>query len=331
MTLTDSLVTGNESTSSGGGINVREPATLTLVNTTVSDNESTISSGGGVYSVQPVTITNSVISDNTAAGIGGGVWVGGSILTMSGTKVSGNSADDGGGIASLGGVANISSSTFSGNRALADAGSNGGALFVSGGSTTLRNVTISGNEASFWGGGIFTQWSNVAPQSLAVHNVTITDNLAGDTRGAGIFNNSSFTTTLQNSLIANNRLVPGGGVVNCANFGGWSSLGHNLSDDDTCLLTGTGDQPVTDAGLLPLADNGGLTRTHRTDFGSAALDSGDPGTPGTGGTTCEATDQRGVARPQDSDGVIGDWPKPPRTGAMRHCTTRIRSTRSSTI
>jgi hypothetical protein len=48
-----------------------------------------------------------------------------------------------------------------------------------------------------------------------------------------------------------------------------------------------------------------FTRTHRPGFGSAALDSGDPGTPGTGGTTCEATDQRGVARPQDSDGVIG--------------------------
>jgi hypothetical protein len=53
------------------------------------------------------------------------------------------------------------------------------------------------------------------------------------------------------------------------------------------------DQPDVDAGLGPLADNGGFTRTHRP--GANAIDHGVA-------SACPATDQRGFARPQDGDG-----------------------------
>lgn len=47
--------------------------------------------------------------------------------------------------------------------------------------------------------------------------------------------------------------------------------------------------------LGPLADNGGPTWTHALLPGSPAIDAGDP-------ALCEATDQRGVARPKNGDG-----------------------------
>ncbi len=55
----------------------------------------------------------------------------------------------------------------------------------------------------------------------------------------------------------------------------------------------------------PLQDNGGSTLTHALLPGSPAIDAGNPAAPGSDATACEATDQRGVRRPQDGDGVGG--------------------------
>jgi hypothetical protein len=75
-------------------------------------------------------------------------------------------------------------------------------------------------------------------------------------------------------------------------------------------LIGTAASPI-DALLGSLADNGGPTvgaptsssplLTHALLTGSPAIDAGNPDTPGSGGTACEATDQRGFARPEDGD------------------------------
>jgi YD repeat-containing protein len=51
-----------------------------------------------------------------------------------------------------------------------------------------------------------------------------------------------------------------------------------------------------------LQNNGGPTLTHAPQTGSPAIDAGNPATPGSGGTACEASDQRGYARPVDGDG-----------------------------
>ena len=55
------------------------------------------------------------------------------------------------------------------------------------------------------------------------------------------------------------------------------SLGYNLSTDDSeGNLTGPGDQINTDPLLGPLADNGGITKTHYLLTNSPAIDAGDP-------------------------------------------------------
>ena len=118
---------------------------------------------------------------------------------------------------------------------------------------------------------------------------------------------------MRNSIVARNvdQLSPF--RPDCASV--VASEGHNLVGDRTgCSFSpsgagdilGTATAPV-DPRLGPLAGNGGPTPTHAPGDGSRAIDAGDPGAPGSGGTACEATDQRGVSRPQGSRCDIGAY------------------------
>src|SRR5439155_19839625 len=115
----------------------------------------------------------------------------------------------------------------------------------------------------------------------------------------------------------------GGEAPDC--IGQINSQGYNLIEDATnCVLVG-GPADITgqDPKLGPLANNGGATQTQALLRGSPAIDPGNPAAPGSGGNACEATDQRGVDRPQDgdADGLarcdIGAFerttPRPPRS------------------
>jgi hypothetical protein len=85
----------------------------------------------------------------------------------------------------------------------------------------------------------------------------------------------------------------------CGTIGGGSvaSGGNNIFDNSGtgCNINASlADLINTDAQLQPLANNGGPTLTHAIFPGSPAIDKF--------GAGCPATDQRGVARPQDGNG-----------------------------
>jgi hypothetical protein len=82
--------------------------------------------------------------------------------------------------------------------------------------------------------------------------------------------------------------------VNCASVLGGS---YNLSDDGSCGF-GAGRDGVTNLNLGPLANNGGLTKTHLPGPNSAAIDNGT-------GSGCPGTDQRGVIRPKGTACDVG--------------------------
>ena len=142
--LVDSLVTGNSAGVFGGGIDV-DDGTLTLVDSTVSGNTS--SSSGGIDSdFGTITLIDSTVSGNVATGGGtctaadlscaGGIWNFGGTLTLIDSTVTRNTADDrGGGIVNQqsGAVTTLSgTSTISSNRA----GEFGGGIWVRSGTVT---------------------------------------------------------------------------------------------------------------------------------------------------------------------------------------------------
>lgn len=165
-------------------------------------------------------------------------------------------------------------------------------------SYTIRNTTISDNTG--WVGGLLI----MAPSTVNLENVTITDNtgLSGGPFSAGglaVLSETEHHTSMANVILDNNTLA--GNASNCfigvieglGEASAPSSLGGNISSDNTCsvALTEDTDQNSTDPLLEALASNGGFVHTHALPVNSPAINAGVT----LGSVT---TDARGVARPQ---------------------------------
>ena len=325
MTLTNCTISGNSGSHGGGGI-YHEIGTMTLIDSTITDNSG--GDGGGIFNeVGALNIINSTISNSSASDRGGGIFnFSDGIVTLNGSAISSNSANNGGGIentgtltvtnstvnhntaTTTGGIGNsgtlvMSKSTVSNNTATGATTSTGpGGGIMNRATATLVNMTISGNTAGpgHSGGGIFNCSAScgVTTASLALTNSTVSGNSAA--RGGGIDNDRGATVILDHTIIANN--ISGG---DCSGAGSFTSLGYNLDSDGTCGLVATGDINNANPLFGSLQDNGGPTFTHALLPGSPAIDAGNPAAPGSGGNACEATDQRGVSRPQGARCDIG--------------------------
>jgi len=251
--------------------------------------------GGGIYiwassGANTVTIDNSNISNNHAGdsgdggnghpsgGSGGGIRVQGGTVNIINTVISGNGAGHsssgtngwGGGIHNDSGVITVTGTTISNNSGAANGGgvSNVGPSWL-----TLTNSTISGNQSLSSGGGIYDD----ILAKLSVTNCTITNNSSSANVGNGITGDTS-QDSIGNTIIAGNGISAGASDV----AGTFTSSGHNLigNADGSSGFNGSGDlvgnaaTPIN-AGLGPLANNGGPTQTHPLLESSPALDAGD--------------------------------------------------------
>ncbi|MDH3271257.1 MAG: DUF4139 domain-containing protein [Gemmatimonadota bacterium] len=197
----------------------------------------------------------------------------GNVIELDGLRITGGvSGNDGGGIRADADPLTIRNSTITGNSST---GGHGGGLFMNGGGLLLENVTISGNTASGNGGGL-----DIRTNAQLVH-VTVANNTADEGGGLDPRNN---TVQLVNSIVADNISTGGGGQIRRE----ITSLGINLVEDGCvgCRAIDLTGDPL----LLPLALNGGDSRTHALDGPSIARDTADV-------AFALATDQRGVSRP----------------------------------
>lgn len=94
VTLTNSTVTANKSSATGGGI--AAIGSVSLTNSTVSNNRASLDAGG--IGAHGVTVTNSTVSGNGAGGAGGGIQNSGA-ATLRFATVVGNSATNGANVA----------------------------------------------------------------------------------------------------------------------------------------------------------------------------------------------------------------------------------------
>jgi hypothetical protein len=154
----------------------------------------------------------------------------------------------------------VQNCTFVGNTAIGperSGGGAGGAIFLDGGTATIINSTFANNSApsgSFngmpqtgIGGAIFSD-----NDTLTITNSTFSGNSAG--LGAAIDGDGPLTS-LRGVILANST-----GSQNCD--GGITNDGFNLDDGTSCgFSTMNGSLSSTNPLLLPLANNGGPTRT----------------------------------------------------------------------
>lgn len=277
LTLTDCIVQGNSSASSGGGI-ANKAGTLILIRSRVSNNAA--ADGGGIRNRRTgtTTVTDSVINNNSASGRGGGIFNLDGRLTVLNSTISGNTGQGG-----------------------------GGGIFAIG-SLTMTNSTVSGNTGSVISGGglgLYNSSGGCGPHTL--NNNTITNN-----QGSGIALSSGGLGECPVSL--SNTIVAGNAGPDCS--GTFSSQGYNLvqnifsgvpNSPPVCSLVGntTGNIIGQDPKLGGLTVNGGTTPTHALLNGSPAIDAGNSATPGSGGNACAVSDQRGFIRPQGTACDIG--------------------------
>jgi hypothetical protein len=302
LTLINSIVSNKTGTLGGGGI--YNGGTLTSINSTVADNTTTYD-GGGIYnsSLGSLTLTNSTVSNNTGTyGYGGGIYNFYGTMELYNSTISNNTATSNGGISNNYGTMELSSSTVSGNTATTY-GSGG---IFNNGSLTVTNSTIANNSAAYAGG--IANWGDRA--TLTLNNSTIAHQ-----DGEGIYNVVG-TIELKNTLLAGNLRLGRG--ANCYNQSGTIySQGYNLSDDDSCtsFLNAISDMnnPPGGAGLdlSGLQDNGGPTQTIALLADSPTIDvipfNVDPSLSDctdADGYAVE-TDQRGIPRPQGDNCDIG--------------------------
>ena len=220
---------------------------------------------GGVGGQSRVTLVECIFRENVADGPTGG---GGLSTTGTGT----------------GSVVTILRSVFADNHATEGPG---GAIFGGAGFITIEASTISGNSAEGNGGGIHSSTMPQGGAALLVRDTTITDNTAGTggtigTAG-GLYLRSPgpdfpLTVSLENSVVAGNFDLVGIDQpdVLCSNLTGLAATGSTLiGANDGCDaffpagspnangdFAGTVAAPLAPL-LLPLADNGGPTPTHR--------------------------------------------------------------------
>jgi predicted outer membrane repeat protein len=299
---------GNTASNFGGAIYAQDSLNINSVNITDSQFEkNTAGNGGAIYLNHDATLKDLTITQNTASKDGGGIFNAGSTVTLETSTLTGNiSRGDGGAIYNQSGSFSLTSSSLTDNHA--DLG-NGGGIGLGGGTTTITsstldantagnggaigrsrfaqgtlvmtNSTVSGNSATNAGGGLNIFNANIASSTMAL-------NQAAPTQGGSL--NVAGSITVKNSIFS--ALTGGDCNLGANGLGSIITAGGNISSDATCSL-GANDKASTIAKLEPLANNGGLTRTHLISATSSALELIDA-------NLCPSVDQRGVARPQGS-------------------------------
>jgi hypothetical protein len=288
LTITDGQ--GN-----GQGSGIHNAGMLAISNSSISGNGSTgLTSGGGIYNTGTLTISNCTLSGNlTGHGASGGGLYNAGTATVIDSTINGNTTTSGGGIDNEG-TLTVSGCTISGNTADYNPLDLGGGI-DNNGALTVTNSTLVGN-LSPGGGGL----ANSGTATLT--GVTVTANMSPATMGmvGGLFLRSGMLL-LDNSIVAGNLRgstasdISGGVMVDSTSSYNLIGTGGSggLMDGVNHNLVG-----VADAGLGPLADNGGQTQTVALLANSPALDAGDPNLVG-------SNDQRGVVR--DGDLNIGAY------------------------
>ena len=214
MTIEDSLIERNTTSSGGGGISVNGAGScVTIRNTAIQDNRATGSGGGMSLSNanQTLLLEDSSILRNESSSSGGGILssdgsgtTGGSILTVQGSKIQDNTATQ------QGGGFYVEGSTASSDAATLIIGEING---------DPNDTIISGNVAERAGGGIYlgsaTQTSRISAMTMNSGTISGNSTTASNSDvygGGGIFVKCS-TFIMHDGMIGGNTSARHGGAI----------------------------------------------------------------------------------------------------------------------
>jgi hypothetical protein len=278
------LTISNGFSQTGGGIDVpASGSVLTVSACTISNCHA--GEGGAIRNFGTLTISGSTIQLNNATVSGGGIYnADGGKLTMSQSTMFHNSTYlNGGGIYNQPfSIATLTDCTLSSNQSLASGGVGdilgGGGLYVDFDATvSLTNCTLSLNKSLEDGGGIAVNAAfSTSAGILKLTNTIVAGNVTGNPYvGPDIY---GAVATADHNLVGN--ATGSSGIVNGVNGN----------------IVGGNGNPVINADLGPLQNNGGPTETMALLAGSLAIGHADS-------TKAPATDERGFKRLDEAGGM----------------------------
>ncbi|HEX3795579.1 MAG TPA: putative Ig domain-containing protein [Acidimicrobiales bacterium] len=291
LNVTNSTITNNKAGGTGvpsptGGAGIGDIATapLTLTGDTISNNVATALSGGGIYLAGPATIKNTTISGNSTTGntLGGGIVMAKLATTenvtdsVADSTINGNSAVLGGGIAAYSGTTlTLTGDGASPNTVSSNTGTDGAGLYLVG-AASITNTTFSANNASFEGGGFFTNQAVAADApSLTTNGAIFTGNKAGTAGGGGLLAAATTLNATGGSFDTNTTAVGGGLYVaagNSATLTGTSIASNNALDGGGLVVAGGGTASLVGASVTN--NVAGAGSTVNVGNGGGILDSG---------------------------------------------------------
>lgn len=177
FTLDGLVLTGGNGASLGGAISSQGGGSVVVTNSTLTGNNVT-DSGGAIHMFGHLTLTNSTISNNTAASAAGGAFAAGGV-TMTGSTISGNNAGTGAGL-HFDTSGTITNSTITGNTAAGDAGG-----ILADDDLTLQYATITGNTSTTGGTNIHFRGDRMEALTLTSFGSVVANPLGGGTNCAG--------------------------------------------------------------------------------------------------------------------------------------------------
>ncbi len=255
--------------------------------------------GGAVFQRGgTLTLADMVISASTCTITSGGLVSAFGTLSVSRLRFTGNTCHNISAIAMQDGTATVVDTTIDGNggsEAIRVVG------ITANTSMTLTNVTITGNSSVNENSAIRSQPGVGRTVSITLNNSTISGNSTASATGNGAFwheaSGGTSVTLLRNSIIAGNTV---NGVANDLEATVDPSSANNLIGAGGNLVNGVNGNlvGVNNPLLAPLANYGGTLPTRALLPGSPAINAGS-------NTGAPATDQRGIARPQQGTVDIG--------------------------
>lgn len=295
LTVTDSVISSNATSNSGGGIYANgEVSNVTITRTQITNNQAALD-GGGIERTGGINTTlavfDSIISHNSAQRGGGGIDVAvpsTAAAKIDRTEMDQNSAGQSGGaiLKRGGGSFELSASTLLGNTA----GTNGGGIAADTGTLRISTSTLTENSASTLGGGVW------AGQNATISTSTLYRNHAGYA-GGGVFIMSG-PLVLDHSIVASDTAPSGpdvtgllGATVTARYSLIRSEAGSGLAPSPIGLPDSNGNfiGGNIDPKLAPLSRDAGPTAVYVPLPGSPLINGGDPTVVGQG-----MSDQRGA-------------------------------------
>jgi len=325
VSITNTIIEGNTSQSSGAGIYASN-CSLRIENSKVEGNKVHLpvsNAGGGIFYKgndgllieRSQVINNELVSDFPQ---GGGIFCDGT-LTLNESLIQGNFASltpegvaggSGGGVYILGDGPNDKSSIFNSSIVDNECSDRGGGIYCFG-NLELNNSTVSGNITSSISSALY-----FLNGTIEMKFCTVTNNLIRIMDGNGnaitVFSSDEYPTNLimENNLVAGNisgirnddfvhystdiYISPNTNQV--VNYNLFNIVGSHLDQNPTNTIATHPDL----WGLEQLNNNGGFTPTHALLDHSMAINAADP-------SVNSGTDQRGFDRVQKGRADIGAY------------------------